>query len=57
MVRIPGNTVYFDHHDPRSEKSASGQRQSLAGLDYSPLPRVSGRSFVMGVLVSMGGLM
>ncbi|KAI1424034.1 hexose transporter [Xylaria sp. FL1777] len=27
-----------------------------AGLDYSPLPRVSGRSFVMGLLVSMGGL-
>lgn len=27
-----------------------------AGLDFSPLPRVSGRSFVMGLLVSMGGL-
>ncbi|KAI1356161.1 hexose transporter [Xylaria sp. FL0043] len=27
-----------------------------AGLDYSPLPRVSGRSFMMGLLVSMGGL-
>ncbi|KAI1370007.1 hexose transporter [Xylaria arbuscula] len=27
-----------------------------AGLDFSPLPRVSRRSFVMGLLVSMGGL-
>ena len=52
-----GMTVYFDEHDPNSEKRREGQRASLAGLDYSPLPRVSKMSFMMGVLVSMGGLM
>ncbi|KAI9898072.1 hypothetical protein N3K66_006432 [Trichothecium roseum] len=48
--------VHFDEFDPNSEKAADGQRRSLAGLDYSPLPRVTWRSFNMGVLVSMGGL-
>jgi hypothetical protein len=42
------NRVTFDHVERRTEKDAS--------LDYSPLPRVSGRSFAMGLLVSMGGL-
>ncbi|KFH42250.1 Hexose transporter-like protein [Hapsidospora chrysogenum ATCC 11550] len=51
-----GMTVYFDEHDPNSEKRREGQRASLAGLDYSPLPRVTKMSFMMGVLVSMGGL-
>lgn len=57
MVKLPSLTIHFDEHDPNSEKRASGQRMSLAGLDYSPLPRVTMRSFWMGVLVSMGGLM
>lgn len=57
VFRLPGNTIYFDEHDPNSEKKREGQRLSLAGLDYSPLPRVTGRSFMMGILVSMGGLM
>jgi MFS transporter, SP family, sugar:H+ symporter len=48
--------VYFDKYDPNSEK-ATDVRRSLAGLDYSPLPRVTGRSFCMGALISMGGLM
>lgn len=51
-----GMTVRFDHYDPRSEKGTD-VRQSLADLDYSPLKRVTGRSFAMAMLVSMGGLM
>lgn len=51
-------TVRFDRHNPASEKRrAEDVRGSLAGLDYSPLPRVTGRSLAMGVLVSMGGMM
>lgn len=51
-------TIYFDQHDPASEKhNPDFGRPSVSGLDYSPLPRVTGRSFAMGVLVSMGGLM
>lgn len=46
--------VYFDHADPNSD-AATDARQDLAHLDYSPLPKVTGRSFCMGVLVSMGG--
>lgn len=49
-------TVTFDEHNPASEKRRDGGRQSLAGLDYSPLKRVTGRSFILCVLVSMGGL-
>jgi SP family sugar:H+ symporter-like MFS transporter len=49
-------TITFDEHNPASEKRRDGNRQSLAGLDYSPLKRVTGRSFVLCVLVSMGGL-
>ncbi|GJN70999.1 hexose transporter hxt1 [Purpureocillium lilacinum] len=50
-------TVRFDRHNPASEKRrAEDVRGSLAGLDYSPLPRVTGRSLAMGVLVSMGGM-
>ncbi|KAK4940925.1 hexose transporter hxt5 [Elasticomyces elasticus] len=47
--------VHFDQYNPNSEKGTD-TRASLAALDYSPLPRVTWRSFVMGVLVSMGGL-
>lgn len=48
--------VYFDQYNPSSEKGTD-VRGSLAHLDYSPLKRVTGRSFVMGILISMGGLM
>lgn len=46
--------VDFDHVNPNSD-TATDARQELAHLDYSPLPRVTGRSFCMGFLVSMGG--
>ncbi|KAM0477845.1 hypothetical protein ACHAPX_005611 [Trichoderma viride] len=50
-------TIYFDQHDPSSEKhNPSFGRPSVSGLDYSPLPRVTGRSLAMGCLISMGGL-
>ncbi|KAM0466832.1 hypothetical protein ACHAPV_000341 [Trichoderma viride] len=50
-------TIYFDQHDPSSEKhDPSFGRPSVSGLDYSPLPRVTGRSWAMGCLVSFGGL-
>ncbi|KAH0489420.1 hypothetical protein TgHK011_009851 [Trichoderma gracile] len=50
-------TITFDQHDPSSEKhDATYGRPSVSGLDYSPLPRVTGRSWAMGGLVSMGGL-
>ncbi|KFA53007.1 hypothetical protein S40293_05931 [Stachybotrys chartarum IBT 40293] len=52
-------TVTFDHLDPASEKARvrdGVRRQSLGGLDYSPLPRLTGRSLALGALVSMGGL-
>ena len=48
--------VHFDQYNPHDEKGTD-VRQSLAHLDYSPLKRVTGRSFSMGVLISMGGLM
>ncbi|TFB02990.1 Hexose transporter 2 [Trichoderma ghanense] len=56
--RRPGfMTVTFDQHDPASEKhDATYGRPSVSGLDYSPLPRVTGRSWAMGGLISMGGL-
>lgn len=57
VLGLSGLAVRFDDHDPNSEKRKDGQRASLAGLDYSPLPRVTMRSFIMGILVSMGGLM
>jgi SP family sugar:H+ symporter-like MFS transporter len=58
MVRKNGfMTVRFDDHDPSSEKPRrDGIRASTEGYDYSPLPRVTKRSFAMGILVSMGGL-
>jgi SP family sugar:H+ symporter-like MFS transporter len=61
-------TVRFDHLDPNTEKHNQGhpdtrdgvherRRSSVAaGWDYSPLPRVTMRSFSMALLVSMGGL-
>ena len=47
--------VYYDQFDPRY--GADKSRASLAELDYSPLRRVTMQSFVMGVLVSMGGFL
>jgi len=55
MPGMGGMTIYFDQYNPQSEKGTD-VRQSLAGLDYSPLPRITGRSFAMAMLVSMGGL-
>lgn len=49
-------TVSFDKHNPNSEKGTHG-RGSLAELDYSPLPRITGRSLVVALFVSMGGLL
>lgn len=51
-----GMTVYFDQYNPNSEKGTD-VRKSLADLDYSPLPRITGRTLSMAMLVSMGGLM
>lgn len=51
-----GMTIYFDQYNPNSEKGTD-VRQSLADLDYSPLKRITGQSFAMALLVSMGGLM
>ncbi|KAI1337903.1 general substrate transporter [Xylariaceae sp. FL0016] len=51
--------VHFDDVNPsKSEKSNGVGHHDDAGasLDYSPLPRVTWRSFSMGALVSMGGL-
>lgn len=53
---LGGMTIYFDQYDPNSEKGTD-VRHSLAGLDYSPLKRVTRMSFAMAMLVSMGGLM
>lgn len=49
------STIEFDKYNPASEK-ASDARQDLAHLDYSPLKRISGRSWAMGILISMGGM-
>lgn len=51
------NTVTFDEHNPNTEKGKDAHaRRSLSGLDYSPLPRITGRSLVLALFVSMGGL-
>ena len=59
-MKIDLFTVHFDKYNPAISKIGAKNaeiRASLATLDYSPLPRVTWRSFSMGVLVSMGGLM
>ncbi|KAI0167889.1 general substrate transporter [Pestalotiopsis sp. NC0098] len=49
--------VTFDEHNPSSSgKGAEHVDGPTAALDYSPLPRLTGRSLCMGALVSMGGL-
>lgn len=50
------NHVYYDQYNPNSEKGTD-VRNSLAGLDYSPLRRVTLQSLYMGLLISMGGFM
>jgi hypothetical protein len=46
--------VYYDQYDP-NKSEGKDVRKSLAGLDYSPLRRVTWASFNMGILISMGG--
>lgn len=53
---MPSLTVRFDQYDPNAESHIGEKRPSIAGLDFSPLPRVSLGSFWMGAFVSMGGL-
>lgn len=53
---MTSNVVHFDEQNPNSEKGTHG-RQSLAGLDYSPLPRITGRSLILAMFVSMGGIL
>ncbi len=48
------NTVNYDKYNPHAANSTDA-RKSLAGLDYSPLKRVTWASFWMGILISMGG--
>ncbi|UPK94625.1 hypothetical protein LCI18_005560 [Fusarium solani-melongenae] len=51
-------TVHFESQDATSEEGKkAGARRSLVGLDYSPLPRVTGRSLLLALFVSMGGLL
>lgn len=60
MVSLPklsmSSRVYYDKYNP-NKAEATDARQSIAHLDYSPLPRVTKQSFFMGVLISMGGFM
>ncbi|KAI5356923.1 Putative major facilitator, sugar transporter, major facilitator superfamily [Septoria linicola] len=46
--------VHYDHFNPGNVDATHG-RQSLSTLDYSPLRRITGASFFMAILVSMGG--
>ncbi|KAI1157968.1 hexose transporter [Nemania serpens] len=48
MIGFSNRVTFDDVREAQTEKEKD--------LDYSPLPRVSGRSFAMGLLVSMGGL-
>lgn len=51
-------TVHFESQDATSEEGKkAGARRSLVGLDYSPLPRITGRSLLLALFVSMGGLL
>lgn len=46
--------VHYEQYDP-NQSEGKDVRNSLAGLDYSPLRRVTMASFLMGILISMGG--
>lgn len=50
------NYVRYDKYDPAHNGQSDEARKSLAGLDYSPLKRVTWESFWMGILISMGGM-
>ncbi len=51
-------SVTFDDHNPNTEKGRENDAQApKSNLDYSPLPRLTGKSLAMGILVSMGGMM
>jgi len=49
--------VYYDDVNPGNTAHGIQARTSLSGLDYSPLRLVTMPSFVMGILVSMGGFL
>lgn len=49
-------TVRFDQFNPTHQKAPEVQHAAQS-VDYSPLRRVTGRSFVLALFVSMGGLM
>ena len=49
--------VFFDQFDPSSEKEVQEGLRGPKELDYSPLPRITWRTFNTAVLVSMGGMM
>lgn len=53
MLSLNSN-INFDYANPNSEASTDA-RKDLAHLDYSPVKRITGRTFFMGMLVSMGG--
>lgn len=57
-MKKPGNwTVHFDQYrTAESDKAVEGSSGAQV-VDYSPLPRFTGRSLAMGALVSMGGMM
>ncbi|KAJ9607337.1 hexose transporter hxt5 [Cladophialophora chaetospira] len=46
--------VKYDKYNPNVDGSTDA-RKSLAGLDYSPLRRLTMSSFLMGIAISMGG--
>lgn len=61
-LRVPrfdlSNKVSYNYPELQQNGSDDeGRRKSLQQYDFSPLPRVNMRSFLMGVLVSMGGFM
>jgi SP family sugar:H+ symporter-like MFS transporter len=50
------NYVRYDKFAPQKGEAVDDDTRSLAGLDYSPLKRVTWESFWMGILISMGGM-
>lgn len=55
MLGINTQVTFDDVPRNESEKPTHSDGPSDA-LDYSPLPRITGRSLAMALLVSMGGL-
>lgn len=53
MLNI-NSKINFDHANPNHDASTDA-RKELAHLNYSPIKRITGRTFFMGTLVSMGG--